>query len=260
MNLNNNYKWFISILWGALIILLIYVWFLWVTFYNKFLEIEEMYEDSYNKRLDIDYKRWKIVDIKKIEKEKINFIDLETDDSIQKFVTSSKSFDYKWYIPKNLVSISSKYVYDTKWWRQLLRNIANENLQNLAEAFKIEFNIKLSIVSAYRSYEYQQWIKSRWCPDNLCAKAGFSEHQSGLAVDLFEASSNYSWKINPKLVKYYKWLDGNAYKYGFHNTYQKWLKIDWYEIEPWHWRYVWIDLAKNLIENNMTIAEFYNKK
>ena len=258
--MKNNNKWTISIFSIIFIILVLYISWIWIIFYNKFLEIDEMYTDSYNKRLNIDEDIWKIVRIKKIEQEKNNLINLEIDYSIQKFVTSSRSFNDKSYVPEKLVSISSDFIYDTKWWRQLLRDIANKNLQNLAEEFKKEFSVKLSVVSAYRSYKYQQWIKSRWCPDNLCAKAGFSEHQSGLAVDLFEASSNYSWKINPKLVKYYKWLDDNAHKYGFHNTYQKWLNTDWYEIEPWHWRYLWDYLAKKLKEENITIAEFYKEK
>jgi D-alanyl-D-alanine carboxypeptidase len=82
-----------------------------------------------------------------------------------------------------------------------------------------------------------------------------------LTVDIFEASTEYNWKNNKNLIKYYKWFNENAYKYGFHNTYQKWLIVDWYEIEPWHWRYLGRDLAKYLRDNNITIAEFYfNKK
>jgi len=118
---------------------------------------------------------------------------------------------------------------------------------------------KIVVVSAYRSYLYQKWIKDRWCPDNLCAKAGYSEHQSGLAVDLWAASTKDDWN-NSKLFKNrYKWLKANAYKYWFTNTYQKWINIDTYDIEPWHWRYVWIKLAKYLLDNNLTIAQLYNK-
>ncbi len=190
----------------------------------------------------------------------INNLDLETDSSITKFVNSKVSFNNKKYIPKNLEKLSSNYVYDSKWWRQIIRKVVNENLQNLAKSFYEKFNKKLVVVSAYRSYAYQKWIKDRWCPDNLCSKAWFSEHQSGLALDIFEASSKQSWKNNSTLQKYYKWLDENAYKYGFHNTYQKWLQIDWYEIEPWHWRYVWKELASYLKEKNITIAEFYFNK
>ena len=93
-------------------------------------------------------------------------------------------------------------------------------------------------MSAYRSYLYQKGIKDRGCPDNLCAKAGYSEHQSGLAVDFFRASTQSDWNASARLSSYYSWLQKNAHTYGFHNTYQRGLEIDGYDIEPWHWRYV----------------------
>ena len=119
---------------------------------------------------------------------------------------------------------------------------------------------KINVVSAYRSYDYQVWIKKWWCSDNLCANPGFSEHQTGLVVDLWSASSKDNWYSNVKLKKYFSWLNENAYKFGFHNTYQKWRDVDWYEIEPWHWRYLWVELATYLRENNLTFAEFYKEK
>lgn len=184
-------------------------------------------------------------------------MDFKTDSSITKFVNSKVSFDSLKYVPENLESISSKYVNDAKWWSQKLRKEANKNLQFLAKAFYDEFGKKLKIVSAYRSYGYQQWIKSWGCPDRLCAKAWFSEHQSGLAVDIWEASNSQRWGADKDLKKYYKWLDENAYKYGFHNSYQNGLEVDWYEIEPWHWRYLWEELALLLEEKGITFAEFY---
>jgi D-alanyl-D-alanine carboxypeptidase len=57
-------------------------------------------------------------------------------------------------------------------------------------------------------------------------------------------------------MKYYLWLVKNSHLYGWHNTYQKWVAIDGYEIEPWHWRYLWVEFATYLYENNMTIAEY----
>jgi LAS superfamily LD-carboxypeptidase LdcB len=42
-----------------------------------------------------------------------------------------------------------------------------------------------------------------------------------LAVDLWDASTNYDWQTSKKLQKYYKWLNENAHNFGFHNTYQK---------------------------------------
>jgi D-alanyl-D-alanine carboxypeptidase len=78
----------------------------------------------------------------------------------------------------------------------------------------------LGIVSAYRSYYYQAQIK-QGCADIWCAKPGYSEHQSGLAVDVFEASNEGNWRNTSSLHKYFDWLVENAHKYGFHNTYQK---------------------------------------
>ncbi len=233
-----------------------------VKFENKVLE-----EDLLEKKILEEKNEIKLIEEKELFNEKKNISSnvksnyntepLGDDDSIVKFVTSNKSFNNIFYTPKNLVKISSNYIIDSKWWTQVLKKVANDNLQLMAEHFFNDIWEKIVVVSAYRSYEYQKWIKSRWCPDNLCAKAGYSEHQSWLAVDFWDTSTNYAWKSNNKLQKYYNWLFENAHKYGFHNTYQKWLNIDWYEIEPWHWRYVWKELAIHLKENNLTIAEYY---
>lgn len=187
----------------------------------------------------------------------IKNLDRETDSSLTKFVDSRVHFTDLEYVPENLENIESEFVFDTKWWNQMLRKEANEALQLLAQAFQKKFNTPLSVVSSYRSYIYQKGIKDRWCPDNLCAKAGYSEHQSWLAVDVFEASSAASWKADKTLMQYYAWFTENAHTYGFHNTYQRGLEIDGYEIEPWHWRYVWIEMATYLKEKNLTFAQFH---
>ena len=185
--------------------------------------------------------------------------DMNTDPSITKFVNNTVPFTEISYIPENLENVSSEFVYDAKWWASQLRQEANLALQDMSKAYYETFSKKITVVSAYRSYAYQAWIKSRGCPDNLCAKAGYSEHQSWLWVDFWSASSESVWKNNQVLWKNYQWLMENAHLYGFHNTYQKWLEVDWYEIEPWHWRYLWEPLATYLKDNDMTFAEFYNK-
>jgi len=184
-------------------------------------------------------------------------IDLEKDDSIQKFVNNKVSFNDVKYIPKDLVELKWEFIIDLKWYWKIRKEV-KEALDKMWKDFYKHFHQKIMVVSSYRSYLYQKWIKDRGCPDNLCSKPWFSEHQTGLAVDLWEASSQKVFLSNTKYSKYFDWLNENAYKYWFANTYIKWLKVDWYEIEPWHWRYLWIPFATYLKNHNMTIAEFFN--
>ena len=210
-------------------------------------------------------RKYKIVekqlDIKYVylwEEKKDNFYDLKLDDSITKFVNNKVHFENLSYVPSDLESISwMKYVIDAKWnW--FLRKEAKDNLEKMSLDLYNNFKEEIVVVSSYRSYTYQKWIKDRWCPDNLCAKAWYSEHQSWLAMDLWEATTQKQFLSNQKYEKYFEWLNDNAYKYWFTNTYQKWLEVDWYEIEPWHRRYVWKKIAEDLKIENITFAEFYN--
>jgi LAS superfamily LD-carboxypeptidase LdcB/pimeloyl-ACP methyl ester carboxylesterase len=190
---------------------------------------------------------------------KIFLADLVSDNSITKFVNSSVPYNDKWYVPANLTRFSSEFVADGKGNWKLRAEVIPE-LNELAKAFYKEFNTRFTINSSYRSYAYQKWIKDRGCPDNVCAKAGFSEHQSGLWFDIFAIESESYWKNRSDLWSYYEWLDKNAAQYGFTNTYKKGLEIDGYDIEPWHWRYVWRELAQYLSNNKITIAEFYDSQ
>lgn len=180
----------------------------------------------------------------------------EVDSSITKFVNNKKWFNNLTYKPRNLEKIAWDYVTDVKWNSQL-RLEANRALQSMSKDFFTIFWEKMVVVSGYRWYEYQSLLKSMWCNDQYCAKAWYSEHQTWLAVDLWEASTEIDFLSKQKFVDYFEWMNENAYKYGFHNTYQKWIEVDWYVVEPWHWRYVWVDLAKTLYENELTMAEYF---
>jgi len=240
------------------IILLIslFVWYCYLYFQieDKNFELEVKNKLQQKKIDEIS----KLNEKMKTEKLFLSSIDLKKDLSLNKFVSAKVSFNNKSYIPENLVNISSKFIIDWKWWWQKLRKEAFQALEKMGEQYYKDTWNKIVVVSAYRSYLYQKGIKDRWCPDNLCAKAWYSEHQTGLTVDLWSASSLEFWQ-KKEFIDRYIWLKDNAYKYGYHNTYQKWLEVDTYEIEPWHWRYLWKPLAKYLWENNLTFAEFYNK-
>ncbi len=181
--------------------------------------------------------------------------DLLSDDSLTKFVNNKTSFTDMKYVPKNLIKLEWEYIEDIKWnWA--LRQEALSALDNLAQNFYLEFTNSLKVVSSYRSYEYQKGIKARWCEDSLCAKAWYSEHQTGLAVDLWEASDQQRFQSDERLGSYFEWMEEEAYKFWFTNTYQKGVGVDGYDIEPWHWRYVWEELALILHEYKITFAEY----
>lgn len=228
-----------------IILLILTIFLAYITIYMPF------YFSEKNNKEDI------IVDTTMKKKEEEKIFDLYNDDSITKFVSNKVSFNDKKYIPKNLTVIKSTFLNDN--WK-LLSTHMQENLLQMWEKFSRHFWQNLEIVSWYRSYDYQKWIKDRWCIDRFCAKAWHSEHQSGLALDIFETTTKQEFLSKPKYAQYYDWLDKNAHKYWFINTYIRWYEIDWYDEEPWHWRYVWPELASILKKKNLSFAQYYNLK
>lgn len=136
-----------------------------------------------------------------------------------------------------------------------------EPLQKMSEEFYEKFKKPMHIVSVYRSYDRQLSIATnnpQCVADGFCSNAGHSEHQSGLAIDFFEATSEEIFMKNPNNVKYHEWLDAHAHYYGFTQSYKNGREIDGYNIEPWHWRYVGVELATELKNTDMTLSEWYN--
>ncbi|MBP9779489.1 M15 family metallopeptidase [Candidatus Gracilibacteria bacterium] len=187
--------------------------------------------------------------------------DFERDDSYTKFVSHEITYNKIDYTPSDLTGmIDSPSLISEK--SILLRTEALENLVLLSEDFFAEFSEPLKIVSGYRSYEYQQSIESRspeCIRDGYCARAGHSEHQSGLAVDFFETTNEEEFLKNEKYKQYFIWLQNNAHIYGFINSYTQGREIDGYHIEPWHWRYVGVEFAQYLNLSGISFSEYYQK-
>lgn len=182
----------------------------------------------------------------------------DNDESLQKYVSRQITLNDIQYVPKDLVTISNKRLILANPSMKL-RAIAHTKLNDLAQEFYQIFWDKLVIVSAYRSYEYQKKLK-KWCSDTLCALPWRSEHQLWLAIDIFAATTAWDFLSKKEFKKYYERLAINAHRYGWHNTYQKWVEIDTYQQEPWHRRYLWRELATELFERKMTLAEWYKEK
>lgn len=54
----------------------------------------------------------------------------------------------------------------------------------------------------------------------------------------------------------WQWLTDNAHTYGWHQSYQRGRDIDGYDVEPWHWRYLGVELASELRKQNLTFTQW----
>ncbi|MFA5747988.1 MAG: D-alanyl-D-alanine carboxypeptidase family protein [Candidatus Absconditabacterales bacterium] len=185
--------------------------------------------------------------------------DLESDSSIQKYLSKKTPFNNQDYVPEDLTSINSNFTFNDSS-KFFLRQEAGIQFADLAWHFWNEFKgDKLYIVSAYRSREFQNYLLQKGCDISKCAKAGTSEHQAGLAIDINVIMKNGKNVGLEKQNKYYSRLIQNANKFGFHNTYQKGIEIDGQIAEGRHRRYLGTGLANILSQKNLTFAEFFKQ-
>ena len=127
-------------------------------------------------------------------------------------------------------------------------------------AASIKDGMKLGVTSSYRSYQSQQDVYATYLKSNgkeyvnqYVATPGYSEHQTGLALDV---KSNVSSPF--KTTKEYKWMMENSYKYGFILRYPEGkVELTGYNPEAWHFRYVGEEIAKYIYENNITYEEYF---
>jgi len=182
--------------------------------------------------------------------------EIEDQDSILVLVNKYNSLKSD-YVPKDLENINSKY------GSGQLRKEAKIAFETMCEEAKKD-NITIYAGSGYRSYSYQKNLYNRYVAkdgktkaDTYSARAGFSEHQTGLAMDVM----NGKWAYIKNTDKEYTWLLNNSYKYGYILRYPKGKeKITGYMYEEWHYRYVGKEIAKQIYEQDITYDEYIAKK
>jgi D-alanyl-D-alanine carboxypeptidase len=137
-------------------------------------------------------------------------------------------------------------------------------LQDLFNAAQ-RAGFRLILLSGYRSEAYQKKIyenyvkKLKTRATMASARPGYSEHQTGLAVDVnrdkdLKCLAMPCFAAMPEA----KWLADHAHEYGFIVRYEKGKESSTgYEYEPWHLRYVGRDLAEELFNDNKTMEEFF---
>lgn len=123
-----------------------------------------------------------------------------------------------------------------------------------------EDGISLRSVSAYRSYSTQKGLYNRYISqygqrltDTFSARAGYSEHQTGLALDINTASTQAHFEDTAD----YAWLQEHCAQYGFLLRYPEGKDdITGYRFEPWHYRYVGTEIASVCMEQGLTLEEY----
>ena len=155
------------------------------------------------------------------------------------------------YAPPSLVSIDEKYLDDTSKPQEIHKEVEKYLKRMLGRALRS--GIKLTVTSAYRSFSDQFSLKAGYkvtygagTANKFSAEQGYSEHQLGTTVDLNYASTTAF--VNFENSDAYKWLLDNAYEYGFVISYPK--GNVYYQFEPWHWRFVGLELAHDLHEDD----------
>lgn len=164
------------------------------------------------------------------------------------------------YVPENLEEISLSYA---RSGMQLVHE-AKEAFETLSEEAKKE-GMNIIAMSSYRSYEYQVDLYNRYvetdgkeAADTYSARAGYSEHQTGLAVDVYNKELPYT---SFEQTEEFTWMQENAYKYGFILRFPKdKVNITGYQYESWHYRYVGEEVAEYIHKNNLTLEEYYVKE
>ena len=174
------------------------------------------------------------------------------------FITSKgfkgKVIDGVTYI--NGILIANKtYSLPSSYYPGGLTNEFNEAFNQMKSAASSE-GINIYVVSGFRSYNTQNTLYNNYVnrdgrdeADTYSARPGHSEHQTGLAADFNMVDDDFEYTAEGK------WLNDNAYKYGFILRYPKGKTGETgYIYESWHYRYVGVDLASKLYNGGNWIS------
>ncbi|NHZ71558.1 MAG: hypothetical protein GWP17_00515 [Aquificales bacterium] len=167
------------------------------------------------------------------------------------------------YVPANLVPLSDYFADDVVRGLDLyVRAAIIEPLQQMVEAMH-EAGLRPSILSAYRSYNEQamawKWWESQY-PGRVAimsARPGNSEHQLGTTVDFGSPELNHLFHVDFAGTAEGVWLVENAHRFGFTLSYPAdAYAVTGFKYEPWHFRYVGLELAEQLAGSGQILTEW----
>ncbi len=164
------------------------------------------------------------------------------------------------HLPKNYKPSDIVYVDGAYGNKVPMRSVIKEGFLNLQKAAMDELGITLMPTTAFRDESFQTTLYNKYVAkegvekaDTYSARAGYSEHQTGLSIDL----KNTALTDVRLTDENYTWLYENSYKYGFIVRFpENKENITLYQFENWHIRYVGLDVAKIIHDNNLTLEEY----
>jgi D-alanyl-D-alanine carboxypeptidase len=169
------------------------------------------------------------------------------------------------YMPADLVAPNVPLRLSSTDPEMQMRQVTATALQQMFTA-AAQQNVHLMVSSAYRSYSAQVGLyrgyvltQGQQNADSSSARAGHSEHQTGLAADIEPQNRKCEVEQCFADTPEGQWLAANAYKYGFIIRYEKGKEnLTGYEYEPWHVRYVGTGLAAQIHQTGQTLEQFFN--
>ncbi len=139
-----------------------------------------------------------------------------------------------------------------------MQKTAGEAFIRMADAAARD-GLTLKNISGYRSYNRQNQLYNNYAArdgyaeaDTYSSRPGYSEHQTGLATDINSVSQTFENTAE------FAWLQKHAAEYGFIMRYPNGLEdITGFMYEPWHYRYVGVDAAQQIVAEGLTFEEYY---
>lgn len=170
------------------------------------------------------------------------------------------------YAPDDLVTVDVPTVLENPEVNQL-REVAADALKDMFDEAK-ESGIYLHARSGYRSYEtqvqlFQNYVEQHGeeAANRYSAKPGQSEHQTGLVMDVTSESMDFQLDESFDETEEGKWLRDHAHEYGFIIRYPKdGEDMTGYMYEPWHIRYLGVDMATNVYESGLTYEQYLEEE
>lgn len=178
--------------------------------------------------------------------------------------TTSKGYKVKEYKGRTYIDgvlIVNKTYSLPQSYNPGLNSICNKAFSKMKAGAKKD-GINVWISSGYRNYSRQETLYRNYCnsdgaaaADRFSARPGHSEHQAGLAIDVNSASTS-AYNSTYKTVG--EWIAEHCWEYGFILRYPQGKEsITGYKYEPWHIRYVGIELSLKLKESGLTLEEYF---